>query len=357
MLSNIIFQERNMPSHYFFFLTYPFLFLFFNTQQYRVTFQIIVNNTLDTQLNTIVMHNFHFITCSFGLESLNDSVKIYKYLKSISHYVPGATVVIGVSTYTIINPTWLDFDLKVHIQRYNNETKSSLSQKYSYFYYYFNGLRYKFYVQYFMTHPEVIYAIFCDDDSLILRNPFELLKKDPDEIHVMGEIFPFSQFGDFNSIWLRAWNSVSSSTKQLCGMHPINRSLYSKEIKDQIPWNSGLMMGKVSILLTVCKILSSYFFCAGMFRNNAEQGLLNYIRLSGQFDELNIKFHPHSILQGSFISSPYIIPLQDFNEKIANKSLFVLHHYNFLEKKYFNTSDEFFNQLGLYEYDKIKPKW
>lgn len=278
--------------------------LYIYSIRYEYIYQIILNRTYYSQSSTIELHNCRFITCSFGFESLNNSVEMYKYLKSLSYYVPGATVVVCISTYTILDPNWFNLGLKLHIERYNNETKSSLSHKYSYSYYYFNGLRYKFYVEYFMSHPEVDYAIFSDFDTLILRNPFELLLEDPDKIHIMEEIFTFAKFGDFNSIWLRAWNSVSQSTKESCGMHKINQSIYSKEIKDQMPWNSGLMVGKVSNLLAVCKILSSYFFCAGMFRNDAEQGLLNYVRLSGQFDELNVKFHPHSILHGNFISSP-----------------------------------------------------
>lgn len=126
------------------------------------------------------LSQYLFIVCSFGYKIIKNAGKIKNFLVSIEMSIPNATIILAISTYTQVDPLLLNLNLNIHIERYLNETKSFLQEKYKFNYtdiYYFSGIRYKFYQEYLESHPEVEYAMFCDDDTLILKDPFELLKK------------------------------------------------------------------------------------------------------------------------------------------------------------------------------------
>ena len=107
-------------------------------------------------------------------------------MNSLSTTNPGATLVFAVSEYTEVDPSFYDYDLTIHIEKYGNETIPMLAQKYPGTYqHYFVGFRYKFYADYFESHPEIEYAIFSDADMLFLKNPFELMTQNPEEVHFM----------------------------------------------------------------------------------------------------------------------------------------------------------------------------
>lgn len=304
-----------------------------------------LQNETDSSLSDINNENSYFIVCSFGHKSLNHSGRIETYLKTLSISIPGANSVICVSQFTIIDPVYFKYNLKIHIERFGNVTVESMSRKYKNFLDFFSASRYIFYEKYIHSHPEVKYIFFSDDDSLILKNPFELLKKDPEKVHLMQDPLPFSVYGDCNAFWLRSWNSVSKSKKKSCGMNILNQSLRSASINKAFPWNSGLMMGKSQNLLPICSLIAKFLSCVGMFSYNSEQGLLNYIRFAGHLDKFLSNIQTHTYKTGKFISCPDYIPFQNFSTKIKNGEIYVVHHYQYLPKEYINAYDNKIKQI------------
>lgn len=276
-----------------------------------------------------------FIICYFGQDKIGNTGQFRKYLNALSTTVPGAIVVFGVSEFTTVDQSLYNYDLTLQVEKYGNETFSMLSQKYPDAYqYYYNGYRFEFYADYFESHPEVEYAIFSDVDMLILKNPFELMSKNPEEVHFMYDYKPFYRKSDNNYLWATAWNSLNNDVKRSCGIEVLNKSLDDNSILPLIPWNSGLMMGKAKNLLTFCRFFSKAFFCPGMFKNNAEQGLMNHLYLTGQIFTLGIKFHGHHVIDGAFMSCPHSLNVNAFRNRINTHQVYGIHHYQLLKSGY-----------------------
>lgn len=87
-------------------------------------------------------------------------------------------------------------------------------------------------------------------------------------------------------------------------------------------------------LILICKLMSHSFLYPGMFQNNAEQGLLNYLYLFGSIAQLGIKFHGHTNQNGQFLSSPSLLSYNSFKQKIRSGEAYIIHHYQFLRGIY-----------------------
>ena len=83
----------------------------------------------------------------------------------------------------------------------------------------------QFYVDYLESHPRIENAIFTDVDMLILKNPFELLKENLEEVHFMYDYKPFYRKGDKNYLWANAWAFLDNNIKTSCGITILNKSL------------------------------------------------------------------------------------------------------------------------------------
>ena len=67
-----------------------------------------------------------------------------------------------------------------------------------------------------------------------------------------------------------------------------------------------------------------------MFRNNAEQGLLNYLFISGQLDKIGMKFYGHTVENCLLISCPNYLNVDEFDNRINSGEIYALHHYHWL---------------------------
>lgn len=216
-----------------------------------------------------------FMVCRFGTNILKSNHRILRYFYVLNKCVPKSKVVLAVSEYTIIEPNFNQFqNLIINIEKYGNETFEDIQRKYGHRNFYFNALRYSFYYYYLQNHPETKYVVVSDEDTLFIRDPLLLIDENPNIVHIMEDIFPFSNIIDSNYIWTNAWVNLNDSTKKRCGLKFLNKSLLSTEIKDLIPLNCGTMLGSSKNLIKIFKLMSLKFKCAGMFLNNAEQGLL-----------------------------------------------------------------------------------
>ena len=259
-----------------------------------------------------------------------------KYFFTLDKFLPHSKIILGISEFTIIEPDLFKYkNLKINIERYGNETIQDIIRKYKgdcHFYY--NGIRFSFYNDYLKNHPEIKYVVISDDDTLFFRDPFLLIAEDPSVVHMMEDIYPFSQTNDCNYIWTNAWVSLNNSIKLKCGFKLLNNTLLSNEIKDLIPLNCGMMIGSSKNIIKIAELISSRFICSGMFPHNAEQGLLNYLDLSGEIKELGFPIHRHNIFTGSLISCPDLLPIENFTQQINSDHLIAVHHHQSLSSDY-----------------------
>lgn len=302
------------------------------------------------KLITIPSRNkFIFILCMFGKDILKSNHRIRKYFFTLDKFLPKSKVVLAVSEFTIIEPNLIQYrNLKIRIERYGNETIQDIKRKYNYpgaSHFYYSGLRPSFYNHYLKNNPEIKYVAISDDDTLFFRDPFQLITEDPNVVHIMEDIFPFSKTNDGNYIWTDSWRCLNNSIKLKCGFKLLNNSLLSNEIKDLIPLNSGMMIGSSKNIIKITELISSRFICSGMFPNNAEQGLLNYLDLSGELKELGFPIIRHNIFTGSLLSCPDLLPIKNFSQQINSNHLIAVHHHQQLSSNYIIKSPLLFQTI------------
>ena len=191
-----------------------------------------------------------------------------------------------------------------------------------------------FYSQYLKKHSEIKYVIISDDDTLFFRDPFPLINKNPNVVHLMEDIFPFSVTKDLNYIWLKSWSRLDKKIKEKCGFKQLNKTLLSDGIKNKIPLNVGLLMGSSKNIIKIAELIFARFICPGMFKKNAEQGLLNYLDLSGELKELGVPFKRHNIYNDSLLSCPNLLPIKNFIQQLNSSHFIALHHYQYLKEYY-----------------------
>ena len=293
--------------------------------------------------------DFSFIVCLFGKEKLTINDRIIKYFESIDRFLPKSKIVLAVSEFTIIEPQLIDFkNISITIERYGNITVQEIDKKYNFGgapYYYYTGIRQTFYNYYLKNHPEIKYVAISDDDTLFIRDPFLLIVEDPNVVHIMEDIFPFSKTNDANYFWTNIWVNLNNSLKIECGINLLNYTLLSNEIKDIIPLNVGMTIGCSKNIIKFSELFSSKFECTGMFPYKQEQGFLNYLYISGQLNELDFQLHRHNIFNGSLISCPNLMPLENYSKQINSDHIIAVHHYQFMKSNYIENSPNFFQNI------------
>ena len=283
-----------------------------------------------------------FIMCYLGAEEINGNHRVRKYFQVLDNFVPYANIIFCVNEYTKIDPiVIMHQNITINIERFGNQTKKELRNKYPYFSrHFYSGIRYYFYSQYLKNHTEIKYVVISDDDTLFFRDPFPLINKDPNVVHFMEDIFPFSVKKDHNYIWINAWASLDKKIKEKCGFKQLN--LLSGEFNNKVPINSGLLMGSSKNIIKIADFISTKFICPGMFPNNNEQGLLNYLDLTGDLKQLNISFKRHNIYNDSFLSCPNVLPIENYIQQINASHFIALHHHQQLKKYYIERSPKEF---------------
>jgi len=293
-------------------------------------------NNIQTEIPT--RNEFIFIVCMFGKDIIKSNHRLRKYFYTLDKFLPHSKNVLAVSEFTIIEPNLIQYqNFNISIERYRNETFQNIIRKYKYngaAHFYYSGMRSSFYVNYLKKHLEIKYVVVSDDDTLYFRDPFQLVVEDPTAVHIMEDIFPFSKKNDGNYKWTNAWVELNNFTKLKCGFKIFNNTLLSNEIKDLIPLNSGLMIRNPKNIIKLNDLISSRFLCSGMFPENAEQGLLNYLDLSGELKELGFPIHRHNLFNGSLLSCPDLLPIDNYSQQINSDNLIAVHHHNYLRLHY-----------------------
>lgn len=293
---------------------------------------ILLNKNKVKESHDINIRDIRFITCYFGAKEIKSNHRIKKYFQVLDNFVPNANIIFCVNEYTKIDPIVIQHqNITITIERFGNQTKEELRKKYPYFSRnFFSGIRYYFYSQYLKNHSEIKYVVISDDDTLFFRDPFPLINKDLNVVHFMEDILPFSVRKDHNYIWINAWASLDKKIKEKCGFKQLNLS--SDEFNKRIPINSGLLIGNSKNIIKITDLISTKFICPGMFPNNNEQGLLNYLDLSGELKKLNIPIKRHNIYKDSILSCPNLLPIKNYIQQINSLHFIALHHHQFLNK-------------------------
>jgi hypothetical protein len=292
---------------------------------------------------------FIFIVCMFGKKKIASDNRLRKYFYVINRFLPNSKIVLAVSEYTFVEPKLFEFEnITVNIERFGNFTRDDVQKRFNYggsTHFYFSGLRPTFYAYYLKAHPEIKYVAISDDDTLFIKDPFSLIEENPNIVHIMEDIFPFSRIIDGNYKWTNAYVNLDNLTKIKCGFKFLNKSLLSPEIKDLIPLNSGMMIGNSKNIIKITELISTRFRCAGMFPNNAEQGLLNYLALSGELKELGFPIHTHNVFNSSLLSCPDLLPIENYTQQINSNNTIAVHHYQFIKSNYIKKSPFLFQKI------------
>lgn len=310
-------------------ICFCFLFFFCFINNYKITEKPSKND-------------FVFIVCLFGKQLITNTELIKKYFYTINKFVPHSKVTFIVSEYTIIDPDLIKYkNIDITIERYGNLTFEEIEKKYNYprgAHSYFVFSRLFIYKDYLKNHPEIKYLIISDDDTLFFKDPFLLIQKDPNTVHIMQDVYPFSKTNDLNYVWTDAWVQLNDSIKQKCGFKPFNKNLLSEGIKDIVPLNSGMMVGSSKNIIKILELLTSKYICTGTFPRFSDQGLLNYLDLSGELKELGFPIQRHNIFNGSLISCVDQLPIENFIQQMGSKHLIAIHHYQYLRRRFIKKS-------------------
>ena len=254
-------------------------------------------------------NNLVFITCMFGKEIIKSNDRIRKYFFVLDKFLPRSKIIFAVSEFTQIEPMLISYkNININIERYGKKTLNDIMEKYGYPrapHYYYSGLRPSFYQYYLKKHPEIKYAVVSDDDTLFFRDPFKLIVENPNVVYMMEDLFPFSVTSNGNFKWTNAWANLNDSIKKKC---------------------------------KICELMSFKFKCPGMFPGNAEQGLINYLDLSGELKKIGVSIQRHNMLNGTLLSVPNEISVDSFRQIIYSKKLIALHHHNLLDIQKVNTA-------------------
>ena len=312
------------------------------------------NNIIQETHNINSREYIRFITCYFGLKEIKGDHRIRKYFEVLDNFVPYAQVIFCVSEYTKIDPTVIQHkNIKINIERYGNRTEEEeLKKKYKYFSrHFYSGIRYSFYLKYLKSHKEIKYVVISDDDTLFFQDPFPLIERDPNIVHIMEDVKPFSFTEGLNYIWINAWNSLDKEIKEKCGFKLMNKTLLSNEFRNRIPLNSGLLIGSSENIIKIAELMSTRFICPGLFQRNNEQGLLNYLDLSGELTNLGIPIKRHNIYNDSIISCPNLLPLNSYIKQVNSSHFIALHHHTYLNNFYIEKSPKIFQPFLKKKYN------
>lgn len=273
-----------------------------------------------------------FLVCQIGIDKLEIHGKLRVFLTSLSSTLPGTDVVIGVSPLTEVPQRFgSEFNLSVGIAYVNSTVKPADLSNWSSWdvWLFFCLLRSVFYRDYLHRHREIEYVFYCDCDTMILRDPMELTKDDPEVVHIMYDKWPVNKTNDMNFRWIRTCQRLPERAKRKCGLRPWKHKLFDPEIGSQIPYNAGLMFGKVGNVLKIISLVARKFECLGHIHNLADQGILNYLRFSGQLNDTGVKMRAYHVNE-ELVSCPEFFD-KDQASQVWPKVV-ALHHWNYIPR-------------------------
>ena len=274
---------------------------------------------------------------SIGKEELLDEGPLNKLLISINQTTPNSQIFILISPYTLVDyDNFSKYSMDIIFERVsNNLTVSEVEKMYHGQFAYklwFWVHRFEFYVEFFSKHPELENIMLMDEDSLILRDPLEIFKQDPDPflLHMMYDYLDFSAHQDWNYLWVNGLNNYldSGNRRQKCGIPHLKHNLHSSYMRKQLPFNCGLIYGKASEILKLSKLVAAASLCVDVFFYVCDQGIFNYLYYSGEIDRIGIKIKGYHMRDCQFISCCEHLTVECTKH---SSEWYVIHHYIYMK--------------------------
>ena len=284
-------------------------------------------------------HNISYVTLKIGSKKIKKNDIVKNCIRSLERTAPGAKLVILTNNYTDVEQSLID-DCKIWVSiEYTkiNLTPDEVNKLYPFtknFWTWFGVYRYKFYVDYLEIHQEYEYVLFMDADSLVLKNPLDIINKENSSfVHMMYDYWPFNVIEDGNYIWFRNYyNFMNKSAKSHdCNVAKPPFSLNSNKFLNEYPINAGLMLGKSIEILKLCKFLTNISLCIGMFQGSCEQAMVNYLYYNGMINKTDVVIKAHHMNEREIMSCPEWCSEKELNQ--SGKWTFV-HHYNKVKKRH-----------------------
>ena len=284
-------------------------------------------------------HNISYVTLMIGSQNITKHGRVRNCIRSLERTAPGAKLVILTNNYTYVEQSLIDdYNIWVSIEHtLINLTPDDVKKLYPFprnFWTWFGVYRYKFYVDYLEFHKEYEYVLFMDADSLVLKNPIDIINKDNSNIvHMMNDYWRYNVTEDWNFRWFRDYyNFMNKSTKRKeCKVEKLEFSLNSYEFLKEYPINAGLMLGKSVEILKLCRFLTNISLCIGMFQGSCEQSMINYLYYNGMINKTGVIIRAHHMNEGEIMSCPEWCSEKELNQ--SEKWTFV-HHYNKVKKRH-----------------------
>ena len=280
--------------------------------------------------------NLIYLTMCIGKETLENRHNLKRLLSSINQSSPCSTVYIITSVFTkVLYDEFSDYNLKIIIEPISNISVQDIKRKYNNKFKYktwFWVHRYEFYEEFFSKHKEIEYVMIMDEDSLLLKDPNVLFAKDPEYIHMMHDFYNFSVRKDSNFRWLKGLHQrlAHKNLRDKCHIKDLKYPLYSDELAGEIPFNSGLMIGRADKIYQLCKFLSKLSLCVDIYNKACDQGIFNYLYFNGQISEQGFKIKEYYMNDRLLISCcEHLTP----ETATKSKEWFLIHHYRKLKRK------------------------
>ena len=280
-----------------------------------------------------------YTTLLIGYSEVQNEGVIKNCIKALEQTAPGAKLVIITNYYTDVDASLInDCNLWVSIEYTSiNLTRDDVNKLYPYkdnFWTWFGVHRYQIYVDYLEMHQEYEYILFMDADTLILKNPMQLLyRENTNYIHMMNDYWPYRRTSDFNFIWFRDYYKFMESSDRCkkCGIKKLPYNLRSPDFIKNYPINAGLMFGKTKEVLKLCRLLGKAGECIGMFPGGCEQSLINYMYYNGMINNTGVVIRTHHMKEGEIISCPEWCSTNTLH---MSDQWFVVHHYKEIRNKF-----------------------
>ena len=294
-----------------------------------------------------------FATVWIGYKQLKNQDRIRKNIVALQQTMPGAKLTIITNCYTEVDPSILtDYNLWITIDYTSiNVTREEVNRLYPFhsnFWTWFGVYRYKFYVDYLEKHSEYENMLFMDVDTLILKNPLDILyQENKNYIHMMYDYYTFRKKDDGNYIWFKNFYEFmqTSNRSKVCNVPKPQYHYDSETFLNLLPINAGLMFGKTTEILKLCRLLTNASLCINMFKGSCEQALINYLYYNGMINKTGIVIRAHHMNDSKIISCP-----EWFTESELKQSdnWYILHHF-------YKTSGKNGINQRLRDINNIKP--
>ena len=137
---------------------------------------------------------------------------------------------------------------------------------------------------------------------------------------------------DINPTTKYYYNFMQISNRSLiCNVPKLQYQIDSEDFLNLYPINAGLMFGKTTEILKLCRLLANVSLCIGMFQGGCEQSLINYVYHNGMINKTGVIIRAHHMNEGQIISCPEWLSESQLRQ---SDNWYLVHHFYEISRKY-----------------------